>query len=160
MMTALENSTRLYEACLVSTVEEAQFTSIKCIRIYPKNYDPIDVSNFDFGEYIRSNNVTEKINAIEELYQKDKAVIEGTVITASSERTGNRFVDEKSLKENWMAKLSESFPEEMQGKVINPDSSLTFKIVDISPRGLVEIEFSEPVFLLKEMMSGTESILS
>ena len=160
MMTALENSTRLYEACLVSTVEAAQFTSIKCIRIYPQNYDPIDVSNFDFGEYTRSNNKTEKTNAIEELYQKDKAVIEGTVITASSERTGNRFVDEKSLKENWMAELTESFPEQMQGKLINPESSMAFKIINISPRGLVEIEFSEPVFLLKEMMSGTESILS
>ena len=83
IMTALENSTRLYEACLVSTVEEAQFRSVKCIRIYPQNYDPTDLSNFDFGEYTRSDNVTENINAIEELYQQeDKPVIQGTVITA------------------------------------------------------------------------------
>ena len=47
-----------------------------------------------------------------------------------------------------MAELSENFPKQMQGKEINPKSSLTFKIADISPRGLVEIEFSEPVFLL------------
>ena len=57
-MTALQSSTRLYEACLVATVEEPQFTSVKCIRIYPQNYDPTDLSNFDFGEYDKSNNET------------------------------------------------------------------------------------------------------
>ena len=55
-----------------------------------------------------------------------------------------------------MAELSDKFPDEMRNKQINSESFLTFEIVEIQPNGLVQIEFSEPVFQLEQILRERE----
>ena len=55
MLEALANSTRLYEACLVASIDDPYFRTVRCFKIIPQNYDPLNLDNFNFIDY-RSNN--------------------------------------------------------------------------------------------------------